>query len=90
MLIHGSCRRALLWGALGAMYLVPVIAMLIAGDTQWTPFDFAAAALLLGGLGLAIELAIRFGPSSRARWMLASASVLMAAAIWADGAVGIF
>lgn len=82
--------RALLWGALGALFLLPVIAMMLTSEVRWTGFDLVAAAVLLGGLGLAIELAVRFAPSNRARFVLAGIAVLAVALVWAEGAVGLF
>lgn len=82
--------RALLWGALGGLFVLPVIAMMLTSEVRWTAFDFVAAAVLLGGLGLAIELAIRFGGRARNRLLLSLAAVAGVATVWADGAVGIF
>ena len=82
--------RALLWGALGGVFLLPVVGMMLTSEVRWTAFDFVAAAVLLGGLGLAIELAIRFGGTRRARVLLSLAAVAGVATVWADGAVGVF
>ncbi|WP_315761339.1 hypothetical protein [Sphingomonas sp. Y38-1Y] len=82
--------RLMLWGAIAALYLLPVTAMLLNADAHWTAFDFAAAAVLLVGLGVAIELAVRFAPSTRARVVLGGSAVLCVALIWAEGAVGLF
>ncbi len=82
--------RALLWGALGGLFLLPVVGMVLTSEVRWTAFDFVAAAVLLGGLGFAIELAIRFGGTRRARVLLSLAAVAGVATVWADGAVGVF
>lgn len=82
--------RALLWGALGGLFLLPLIAMMVTSEVRWTASDFIMAAVLLSGLGFAIELAIRFGRTKRARVMQSLAAVAGGATVWADGAVGIF
>lgn len=82
--------RALLWGALGGLFLLPLAAMMVTSEVRWTAFDFVAAAVLLAGLGFAIELAIRFGGTRRTRVLLSLAAVAGVATVWADGAVGIF
>ncbi|HTG39327.1 hypothetical protein [Sphingomonas sp.] len=85
-----TCWRPLMWAGIAALYLVPVIAMLTTRRMAWTGFDFAAAAVLLGGMGLAIELVARTVRGSRLRLVLCAAIVMLVSLLWIEGAVGIF
>ena len=41
--------RVALWGSFLAILIAPLVAMQFTGEVHWTPFDFAVAAVLLGG-----------------------------------------
>jgi hypothetical protein len=45
--------------ATALVLLVPLVAMQISGEVQWSLFDFAFAGALLGGTGLLLELVVR-------------------------------
>ena len=56
---------------------------------NWTASDFVFAAVLIGGVGLVLELAVRSTPSAAYRSgvaVLAAASFLL---IWINAAIGI-
>jgi hypothetical protein len=77
------------WGAAGLLVLLPFLAMQLTDEVAWSPADFVLAALLIGGAGLAWELAAR---KARGRAYRAAAGVALAASIflvWVNGAVGI-
>lgn len=82
--------RLLGWGTAGLLLLAPLVAMRIAPDSgvNWTLSDFIFAAFLLGGVGLAAELAVRISTS----WTYRIAAGLGLAAgfflLWANAAVG--
>jgi hypothetical protein len=82
--------RPLAWGAAAFLLLLPAAAMQFVPDSgvDWSLGDFVFAALMLGGVGLAAELAMRMSPS----WSYRGAAALGLAAgfflIWANGAVG--
>lgn len=84
-------RRAspILWPAIAALLLIPAIAMRFTPELAWGVEDFAAAAVLLIGAGLAWEAARRI-PSRRARILAALAILGLTALIWAELAVGLF
>jgi hypothetical protein len=55
------------WGFALALLLMPAIAMQISREWNWGPGDFLVAALLIGGVGLGVEWAVRRseGPAFR-------------------------
>ena len=91
----GSTRRRMprgslaLWGSVAAILAAPLMAMRFTAEVAWTAGDFAFAAALLGGAGLAWEVAR--GRLRRPSTRLVAAGVILAAvlAVWAQAAVGI-
>ena len=85
-----STKRLAAWAAVvGAVLLIPLIAMQFTEDVDWTAFDFIFAGILLFGAGLAFELV-----TSRMRntAYLAAAGVAIVAGVLlivVTGAVGI-
>ncbi len=86
----GNPWRWVMWGAIGALLLLPLIAMQFTREVAWTPFDFAAAAALLVGGGLAYEIAARKASRRRSRLLLGGLILGAVLLIWAEGAVGVF
>jgi hypothetical protein len=82
-------RRLFLAGA-ALVLLFPLAAMQLSSDVNWSAGDFAAAALLLGGLGLALEATIRLVAGRGMRLLVGTAAIVACALIWAELAVGIF
>lgn len=78
------------WGLALAALLAPVAIMQSTGQLLWGPGDFAAAASLIIGTGLCIELAMRLVRRPWLRIALAIAIFLGFATIWAELAVGLF
>ena len=83
---RAACRSAL---GTALILMLPLVAMQVSGDVVWTVFDFAAAAILLGGAGFVLQLAMARGQNRpyRAAAALAVATTFML--IWAIGAVGV-
>lgn len=81
--------RVIGWGTIATLLLLPAIAMRFTTEVRWTPADFAFAAVMLGGVGLAFEMAVR-ATGSRA-WRAGAATALGAGLVllWANAAVGI-
>ena len=79
-----------LWAAIALFLLAQLIAMQFTDEVNWTVSDFAAAGLLLGGAGLAFELATRLTRDARRRVLIGGALAVFVAIVWAHGAVGIF
>jgi hypothetical protein len=80
--------RPLAWSCAAALILAPLIAMQFTSEVNWTAGDFLFAAFLIGGVGLALELAVRISSS----WSYRAAALVGLAAgfflIWANAAVG--
>lgn len=77
------------WGIVATALLLPLAAMQLTDEVNWTASDFVFAALLIGGAGLALELAVRWTGN---RYYRAATGLAVAAAfltIWSNGAVGI-
>ena len=76
------------WGLAAALLLTPLVAMQFTAEVRWGPLDFAAAAILIGGLGLAVELAVRRTPNVAYRLAAAVAALTAFALVWINLAVG--
>jgi hypothetical protein len=77
------------WTLGAVLLLLPLTAMAITDAVDWTVFDFLVAAVLVGGVGLAYEVAVR---TNRDRPYRAGAAVALATGfllLWLTGAVGI-
>lgn len=81
--------RLALWGFSGFLLLLPAVAMQITHEVNWGAEDFLAAALLIGGAGLGVELAARFIKTRATMFIAIAFVVLVAVLIWAELAVGI-
>ncbi len=86
---RGSRLRIAMWTLAAVPLVAPAVAMQLTTEVDWSPLDFAFAAILIGGTGGLIELAVRRSRNLAYR----AASVLTAAGIllltWINGAVGI-
>ncbi len=79
-----------LWLAALGLLLVPAAAMLVTSEFNWGPEDFAAFAVLLTGLCLGIEAALRWIATPLLRLAGVGLAVFVFLAVWAELAVGIF
>ena len=57
---------------------------------NWDLFDFAAAAIIIGILVLAIRFITRSIQQPKTRWVLIGITIVLIALLWAELAVGIF
>lgn len=85
-----SAWRRGMWGAIAALLLVPLVAMRFTDQVAWTVFDFAAAAAILVTAGGACEFVARHEPDRRRRRLIGAAILACVAALWVEGAAGIF
>lgn len=86
----GNRWRVAGWGLAGAILLVPLVAMAFTAEMNWGAEDFLAAAVLLGGFGLAFELAVRVTRNPIVRTVTGLALGVLLLLVWAELAVGIF
>lgn len=76
------------WGLAAALLATPLVAIQFPDEVRWGPLDFAVAAVLIGGLGLGIEFAIRRSTSPWYRLGAALAALTAFLTIWVNLAVG--
>lgn len=81
--------RILGWGTIAGLVALPAIAMQFTSEVNWTGEDFLFAIVMLGGVGLAFEMAVRASGS----WAYRSGAAVALGAglvmLWINGAVGI-
>ena len=86
---HGHLWRIVAWSAAAGLILLPLAAMQFTDEVNWDLFDFAFAIVLVGSVGIALELALRM--MSNAAWR-AGAVVALATTfllVWINAAVSI-
>lgn len=74
----------------GLLLLVPLAAMRLTGEVNWSGFDFAVAGVLLAGTGMAWVLAARVVRGAPRRLAVGLALAALLAAVWVELAVGVF
>ncbi|WP_100610705.1 hypothetical protein [Confluentibacter lentus] len=72
------------------LLLIPLTAMQFTNEVNWSFRDFIAAALLLLGTGLAIELVLRKVSKKQNRFVLLFIILVLLFVTWVELAVGIF
>jgi hypothetical protein len=83
-----SIWRVLGWGTAAGLVLLPLVAMQFTSEVNWTGADFVFAIVMLGSVGLGLELAVRRG--NRAYVAAAGIALLIGfLSVWFTGAVGI-
>ena len=85
----GNALRIAAWSLGAALLLLPLLAMQFTSEVAWSAGDFLAAALLLGGLGLSLEVTMRFVNDTRARILVGLAVLAAFFLVWAELAVGL-
>ncbi len=81
--------RAAIWSGAAAAMVLPVLPERLSGEVAWDVGDFMFLAMLLLGIGIALEVALR---ASAARTYRAAAAIALASAVlsmWINLAVGI-
>jgi hypothetical protein len=77
------------WSAAAGLLLLPAAAMQVTQEVRWTAADFVFAGIMLGGVGLLAELAVRASGRGSYRAAAASAIATGFVSVWIDLAVGI-
>ena len=77
------------WGLAAFLLILPAVAMNFTAEVQWTVSDFLIMGLMIGCVGLGIELAVRAARNNHYRGGAAIALLTGFLVTWANGAVGI-
>ncbi len=85
-----ASTRAVLWGGIVVLLVLPAIAMPMTTQVNWGVEDFFAAAILLGGAGLAMEVLAKVFADSAKQKLAALVIVAVLLLAWVELAVGIF
>jgi hypothetical protein len=80
--------RIAAWGLAALLLLLPLVAMRFDTGVNWTLSDFIFAGALIGGVGLAFELAVRMTSNLAYRAGVGFALAAAFLIVWANGAVG--
>ncbi len=81
--------RLIGWGIAVTLILTPLAAMQFTSEVSWSASDFIFAIVMIGGVGLLFELAVRTSASRAYRGGVACALAAAFLLIWINGAVGI-
>ena len=81
--------RLIAWSIASVLLLIPLIAMQFSDEVAWDAADFVIAGLLILGIGLPLEIAVRSSDNAVYRWAIGLALVASVLLIWINGAVGI-
>jgi hypothetical protein len=74
----------------GALLLIPFIAMQFSSEVVWTASDFIIMGILLLVTGLGIDIVLRKVSSSKNRLIMGGIILALFFMIWAELAVGVF
>lgn len=81
-----------LWlaAAIGALLLVPLVAMMLSDDMNWDVFDFVVVGVLLFVTGSLLVLAMRTLRTTTARLIAGGVVLAIFAYVYVELAVGVF
>jgi hypothetical protein len=80
--------RIIGWGTAATILLLPMASMQITDEVKWDEADFIFAGVLLGGIGLLLELGVRMSRDPFYRGGVAAALLACFLTVWANAAVG--
>ncbi len=89
-IINQNKRLVTILAIATAILFVPLVAMNLTDDVNWTLFDFIVAGFLLVGTGLILEFILRKIKTLKYRIIFGIALFVTLFLIWAELAVGIF
>ncbi len=73
-----------------AVVFVPLVALRLTGEVDWTLGDFVFAAVMLGGTWVLLETVVESSAARRRKIVWSAVIVLALLAVWVELAVGIF
>ncbi len=83
-------RKLVVLAIVAVLLLIPLIAMQITKEVQWSFFDFVLMAILLLATGFSIEFFTRKGRKLKYKIVFVILILLAFFLVWAELAVGIF
>lgn len=83
-------RRTIILSVIGLILLLPLVGMQFSKEVNWTATDFLIAGILLGLIGLIIELVFQFAKNTKQRLIFTAIALMIGFLLWAELAVGIF
>ena len=86
---RGSPWRLAGWGTAIALLLFPAIAMQFSDEVNWGVEDFAFATIMIGGVGLVLELTVRLASNAAYRAGVGIMLAVIFVTCWVNLAVGI-
>lgn len=87
---HKNPRLLIIIALATILLMVPLIAMCLTTEIEWTTLDFLVAAFLLFGTGLICEAVMRKYRNAGQRLIISAAVLIILFLLWAELAVGIF
>ncbi|GAA0737001.1 hypothetical protein [Sphingomonas japonica] len=82
-------QPGILWRIVGWGFAAALLALPLVARWPWTAPDFAFAAVMIGGVGMLFEIAVRFTTNLAYRAGVAAALVAGFLLVWINAAVGI-
>ncbi|MBC8374860.1 MAG: hypothetical protein H8E26_02375 [FCB group bacterium] len=82
--------RVVLWGSIGLLLLIPLVAMQFTDEVNWDFMDFIVAGALLTFAALAFELASKKLSNSKHQWVVGIVILAALIIVWIELAVGLF
>lgn len=83
-------RLLKIFAAVGALLLIPLIAMQFTEEVNWTAFDFLVAGGLLTGAALTVSVLAERLKQPKHKLALTLVALAVVLVLWAELAVGLF
>ncbi|MGI9530510.1 hypothetical protein [Lutimonas sp.] len=89
-IVENNKRGIFIVCSFGLLLMIPVLAMQLTDEVNWTIGDFIVAGLLLMSTGFFLEIILRKVKNKKQRILLGFVLFLALVLLWAELAVGIF
>ena len=90
MMVMKNKRLIIIFSIVAFLLLIPLVAMIFTNTVRWNVADFALAAVILTGAGLAVDFAVVRIKNIEYRVALIFVILLITVLVWLEIAVGIF